>query len=314
VLPSGEVRVLSYTSVQFILGTTYINGTEQEINYIKNSFRNTSLATFDQYDDLLQSMENSFNITTMRQNSTLWMEIKLYNSSADALICNNSKKKDGLHMQIMCAYVTMNTFTLKESSNLEISKLRENQPFITSYNLTTAISIKHEVPASKLISMDYFRETNIQASNYMASLGQNVYADYEKKLVYTIYDPKSIVEGFSAPDWLIISVFTVMAICLVFWVCVEIIYRNDIYVNSLYKIISEEIASAHDDPKEPLKPPTMMRSQLSPLKLEEYEIFSDGSMTEMDVRHTRISKAEVESDVEVEVETLQNKHFQPTII
>ncbi|KAF9342392.1 hypothetical protein BGX26_007631, partial [Mortierella sp. AD094] len=76
VLPTGDVRVLSKTSVRFMSPTI-------------KEFRNSSAVAIEEYDELFQGMERSINNNTFSQsmsNFTLFVEARSYDSTVEALI------------------------------------------------------------------------------------------------------------------------------------------------------------------------------------------------------------------------------------
>ncbi|KAF9199268.1 hypothetical protein BGZ49_010635, partial [Haplosporangium sp. Z 27] len=85
VLPNGEIRVLSVSSVRFTGYSLADNNTETTASEV---FAAGATLTFTEYDDVLQSMEYSMNHTTFQSNVTIFAELKLGSSFVDVLYCN----------------------------------------------------------------------------------------------------------------------------------------------------------------------------------------------------------------------------------
>ncbi|KAF9351653.1 hypothetical protein BGX26_010384 [Mortierella sp. AD094] len=192
-LPNGEVRVLSVSTVQFST-FSFMNGTSGPVPD-QYSFSLGASRTFTEYDDFLQAMEYSIGNETFPLNATVLLEVKLGGSSMDAVICSIVKSSGGDSVKMfICSYITTDAFTLKpQKVNPLISSARKGRPYSISYNVTTAMTINHIVSptiissplkgvdsSSKLVSMDSIRNSTVQAAHYMASLGQNFYADYDE--------------------------------------------------------------------------------------------------------------------------------------
>ncbi|KAF9173941.1 hypothetical protein BGX21_001905 [Mortierella sp. AD011] len=121
---------------------------------------------------------------------------------------------------------------------------------------------------------------NATAAHYMASLGQNLYADYDEGQLYIIFDTQDIVKGWEMSDRLFYTVIGVMVACLVLWLLTQKML-DGIYTSSLYKIISVEVASRLEGPA---KPPMLMTSQVDPVKVEGYDVVPEDEMYNLEAQ------------------------------
>ncbi|KAF8950450.1 hypothetical protein BGZ46_004529 [Entomortierella lignicola] len=291
VLPNGEIRVLSVSSVQFMGFSDVANNTEITDS---EAFATSARLIFTEYDDLLQSMEYSMNHTTFQSNVTIFVEAKLGNSFIDVLYCNVLKSPLPLeagYKDQMCAYFTIESLQLKaQDVNPLISTARGNRPFTISYNLTTSMTVNHiispAVQGSQPISMDQIRNYTTEAARYMASLGQNFYADYDESQLYVIFDTMDIVEGFQMPYWLFLTIFICMGVFLVLFGLTEWL-MDGLYTSSLYKVISQEVVSQMPSDLK-LKAPLLLRSRLSPIRLGGYDIVPRDEQHQMKSRESEV--------------------------
>ncbi|KAF9429233.1 hypothetical protein BGZ76_001627 [Entomortierella beljakovae] len=264
VLPSGEIRVLSMTSVQFMSWGVHgtLDGIEMGFNIIQ--FKKSIKKSFREYDDLLQAMESKINAEDLKQNSTILIETKIYDSSMDLVVCiaeraNYIKESDQPFMSIMCSYTTITIFTLKEQEvNMIIATARGDQSFTKYENMSTLMTVNHYIGYTNNkttpVSMDTIRSANTEAAEYMAALGQNFYPDYNGSKLFVIYDAVDVVEGFYLPDWLSFLVVIVMFSSFLIWITTKFTL-DDIYKDSLPALVLREIKlkSKSPDPFSTLK-------------------------------------------------------------
>ncbi|KAF9199184.1 hypothetical protein BGZ49_010741 [Haplosporangium sp. Z 27] len=250
VLPDGEIRVLSVSSVQF-MGFSYgANGTEVTDS---EAFAAGALLTFTGYDDLLQSMEYSMN--------------------------------------------------------------------------HTALTLPPAVQGSQPISMDQIRNSTTEAARYMASLGQNFYADYDESQLYVIFDTMDIVEGFQMPYWLFLTIFICMGVFLVLFGLTEWL-MDGLYTSSLYAAVSKEVVSQMPSDLI-LGTPMLLKSQLGPIKLGGYAVTPcdelhpmESQEPEVPLQHQqeeenevgmpelRVQKEEIQEEQHVQKAEVSEQHVQ----
>ncbi|KAF9426622.1 hypothetical protein BGZ76_002676 [Entomortierella beljakovae] len=286
VLPSGEIRVLSISAVQFMIEGIYTNGNDTEIQINKHSFRNVTKFVFQEDDELLQAMESSINAENLKANATVFVEANTHNSSIDMVVCHSSKEMYvGLpYMPFKCAYLNLNILSLKEQkANDLIASARGNYSIPEYKNIGLFMSIAHGSSDNIddiRVSMDTIRVATSQAGEYLAALGQNVYADYDGNQLFAIYDVYDIVDGFSAPTWLVLFMGGVALACLVFWIAVKFAIK-DIYKDSLFGLVSREI-TLKSDTSEPHS--TLKISNINPLQMGGYDIVPRENFRGLDLK------------------------------
>lgn len=289
VLPSGEVRVTSLSTIKFIAYGNYTNGTDADIASMKKGFQLATRATVNQ-NQLLQGMYSSINSTNLQRYPMLMIEAMVYNSSAEMLFCNTARWDSNKlpaysqYLALMCTYATVNIIILEEQQlNPDIAEMRKNQSYPNPPLVSQAMTIVHTLSPSQDTGVAtytaYVMNMTIQASEYLASLGQNFYADYDNSQMYIVYDSEEIVRGFEAPLWLVCFVFVVIVVGLLVWFLTQRSIEG-VYGDSLYRIVAREVNSRSKSDEE--KVPMLMVSQLNPLKIDGYDIVSNGRAYELE--------------------------------
>jgi hypothetical protein len=283
VLPSGEIRVISLSVLKFKAVGSHTNSTDGDVASLRNAFQLVA-GDAKSPSELIQGMYLSINSTNIQRNATLLMEVMLYNSSANVLSCNTARWNDRSNLALVCTYIALNVLYLDEQPmNPDIATMRNNQPYPDPVMTSQAMTIVHTFSANPteeaLIYTAVAMNLTMQAALYMASLGQNFYQDFNTNQLYTVFDTLEIVTGFEAPLWLVCFVFASIVFCTLLWLLTKK-YIDEVYGDTLYKIISKDIASKSK--YDVNKVPMLMESKLSPLKIDGYDIVTNGRVYELE--------------------------------
>ncbi|KAF9354816.1 hypothetical protein BGX26_007344, partial [Mortierella sp. AD094] len=249
VFSSGEVRVISLSTIKFApMGPEL--------------FRGTAKITLDGYDELLQAMEFALRNATYASNSTMFLEVRSNSTSIDAVSCYSLKIVFLNINGLSCLYMNINMLILKQQDiNVDITNARGGRPYSMQPNITLAMAIRH-IPEIKLMSpertpISMMKSASLAAAQYMASLGQNFYADYAEEQLYVVFDVADIEKGLLIPDWLVAVVCTLTGLCLLLWIWTKN-YLDSMYTSSMYNVVSKSIKR---------KSPVIMRSKINPLQV-----------------------------------------------
>ncbi|KAF9994683.1 hypothetical protein BGZ80_007748, partial [Entomortierella chlamydospora] len=257
VLPSGEVRVISLSTIKF-------SPTGPEV------FRAVTETILDGYDELLQAMEFALGNAAYASTCTMFLEVKSNNSSIDAVSCYSLKSQLLNTNGLSCVYFNINMLILEQQEiSLDITNAREGMPLQLQPNITLAMAIRH-VPKISLTALErtpisMMKGASLAAAQYMASLGQNVYADYLEEQLYVVFDVADIEEGLLIPDWLVAVVCTLTGLCFLLWGWTKK-YLDIVYTSSLYGIVSKSIKGESH---------VIMRSKINPLQVDDRHIVPD---------------------------------------
>ncbi|KAF9359176.1 hypothetical protein BGX26_012951 [Mortierella sp. AD094] len=266
-LQDGRIVVLSLSTVRFAAESPY-------------KFRMETVQAFDEQDELLvaigASMSNPKNIT----NAAIWAELRVKDHSVDIVMCSPGNVT--LDIPTSCVYSIADTFIVeKQDTNTLISNARGGRPIDPfSDTPTIAMTIQHipdlinGVPAR--VSLSDLRNATASASDFMASLGQNFYTDYDNSMLYTLYDTSETTRGFDVPVWLIASVIAIAASCLALWISTWFLLDAQ-HTSSLYKVIAIQVAEKTDSTA-----PMLMKSKIKPLGFEGIPVVQDGEEHELE--------------------------------
>ncbi|KAF8939066.1 hypothetical protein BGZ58_010702 [Dissophora ornata] len=250
-------------------------------------FHNASAAVFGESDELLQAMEIAINNATFTSSSLLLSEIRLVDTSIDVLSCYSGNSSVTERVQLMCLYTNTNIIMTKpQEINPIISEARAGRPFNVSI-MNTMVTIDH-IPTivngiRQPVPLSTLRNASIAASQYFASMGQNLYFDWDTVEMYALYDTMDRKNGFEVPRWLSICISASIAICTFLWRATEF-FLDGAYKRSLYKDISKRIARTLNR-----KAPMLMRFS-APLKdFEGFPLISGERQTGRDTNSSKIT-------------------------
>ncbi|KAF9961316.1 hypothetical protein BGZ70_008323 [Mortierella alpina] len=270
VYPTGEISVLSASVVTFFVPTS-------------TSFRRVAATVFDGHDDLLQAMEVSINNTPATSNATQFTELTSHDSFIEALFCLAYGRPA---VSLRCRYHNINMLIIKQQGlDGPITKARGGKPFPYPPSTSIAMTIEH-VPilhsgVPQPISMSTLKNATFEAAHYMASLGHNFYADYDEEQLYVLFDTMDPHQGFTVPDWLLISIATIMAVCLCLWGAIKVLLEAR-YTSSLYKVVATQLSLQTG-----MAAPMLMRSRLEPFEFERIPVAAAAGSHEVDTSTTK---------------------------
>ncbi|KAI1320816.1 hypothetical protein EDD11_009773 [Mortierella claussenii] len=238
ILPSGDVSVLSLSTVRFSTGYSY-------------GFLNSSTSIFLEsgQDALFMGMDTLIQTSgpkTSIHEYPLLMEIKSLNDGAsyDTLVCTFTYS--GGFPYPDCIYANINTFVAKPLlTETDILSIRQGKPFESSSLNSNAMTIEHiptfinNTERSKISILQIQNDTKA-VSQYMAALGQNFYADYDENRMYVVYDTLDIEKGLEIPLWLLALMATSIVVCLILSVTTVWLLDSK-YTDSLYTSLSAEL-------------------------------------------------------------------------
>ncbi|KAK5809557.1 hypothetical protein F5H01DRAFT_369432 [Linnemannia elongata] len=255
VSPTGETLVLSISNMPFCTLTA-------------QRFRNVSTAIFDNYDDLFQAMEASVNNAAFRSKTNLFTEVRIVNSTIEALVCYSSSL-----LGLMCTYTIINSILVKQQDlNPIIAEARQGRPLSLEPDATISMTIDHTVAkingTRQSISLSTMKNATTASAHYLASLGQNFYMDWNASQLYIIYDTTDTQRGVEIPLWLMMCISINMVACLGLWAATEY-FMNGRYTSSLHKNIA-----LHLGERVKSGAPMLMRSKFDPLEFQEVPILS----------------------------------------
>ncbi|KAF9105553.1 hypothetical protein BGX27_009568 [Mortierella sp. AM989] len=273
IYPTGEISVLSASTVPF------------SFSMVEN-FRSVSTAVFGEYGDLFQAMERSINNITASSNSTVFLEVKAHDSFIEAVICYSFEHPVPGTISMSCIYNNVNMFTVKQQEiNIPIMKAHGDKPFPTPPNSSIAMTIEHTLAlhngTPQPVSMSVMKNTTYEAANYMASLGQNFYSDYDEEQLYVLFDTTDPQQGFEVSDWLLVSITITMVICLCLWAMTKTLLDVR-YTSSLHKVVSMQLS-----PQMKISAPMLVRSKFEPFEFENIPVVPVDNIYELDTNNTK---------------------------
>ncbi|KAF9958233.1 hypothetical protein BGZ72_000696 [Mortierella alpina] len=276
VLSTGEISILSASMVPFFVPTAI-------------NFPNIGAAVFEEYDDLLQAMEVSIYNTTATTNATLFVELANHDSFIELLFCFSYGHPT---TSLRCRYHHINMLTIRQQGmDVLIEEARGGKPLPDPPSTSIAMTIDH-IPAShnggfQPISMSALKNATFEAAHYMASLGHNFYADYdEEQKLYVLFDTMDPRQGFSVPDWLLISMTATMVVCLCLWGMTKVLLDAR-YTSSLYKVVATQLS-----PQMGMPAPMLVRCKFEPFEFEDIAVVAADGLDEVDTLTTKASSRE----------------------
>ncbi|KAG0356058.1 hypothetical protein BC939DRAFT_472998 [Gamsiella multidivaricata] len=261
VFPSGEVVVLSVSSTRFASSPA-------------NHFRNTSMAVFGEFDELLQAMEKSVNNPTFALTTGLFAEVEVKGSTATAVICDSTRPPSSTVSRLLCLYTSVDMVVTKpQTIDPIISESREGKPFSSGLCINMAVVVKHLPIAineiQQPIPISVLKSASSRLLQYVVSHGQNVYLDWESSQLYILFDTTDSKDGVEIPIWVIIWILGSIVISTVAWGLSEKRLDKE-YTSSLYMNIAMGISS-----RTYTTAPGLMPFKEDPMGFEGVPIFSD---------------------------------------
>ncbi|KAF8977206.1 hypothetical protein BGZ46_007560 [Entomortierella lignicola] len=265
---SGHVVSVVATMVRFMTTKTQL-------------FSNVSRSIFDEYNELFQAMEITIN-NKAGLDPTMFAEVKLRNNTLYSLTCftapNPSSKKTAY---LTCAYV-INTCTILEKQDLDPTIVASlgGEPIATPSMSSTIMSFIHlpSVNESNFehVSLSELEQSNLEAANYLASLGHNLLVDWDRGQVTVMFKIADAEEGLEIPLWLILCVPIIATISAILIGSTEF-FLDGRYTGSLYKSIAMSMRTRMNT-----FAPMLMRSKIDPVEFEGVPVVPSGHRFEAD--------------------------------
>ncbi|KAI1292913.1 hypothetical protein EDD11_008573 [Mortierella claussenii] len=233
-LPSGEILVLSSTSIRY-----FVRQLQDFTNITTSVFRKDG-------NELVRAMNSSIVKASTKFNHTLLAEVKIDNTTMDSLSCFTAKNSTTSSITLACMYSSINVIAVKQQQpNAMIAAARGGAPWTVTEGNSVAMSFYHlpQITDQNAIhlSPSAAKMASIAASQYIAHLGQNVYMDWDLNELYVLYDTSDANTGLSIPLWLTFCVLFAMAACLGFCSLTQVLLDGR-YTGSLYKVMSIQMA------------------------------------------------------------------------
>ncbi|KAG0009954.1 hypothetical protein BGZ80_001905, partial [Entomortierella chlamydospora] len=239
-------------------------------------FSNISRMVVDEYDELFQAMEATLSKNNNTSgNSTFYTELKTGDGTYNSLNClvapNPLMNTTGY---LICVYVIVDTIILeRQDINPAIAATQGGRSQYDPSLGTTIFAFSH-VPSiedgSSQTSIAEVKKANAATASYLASLGQNLYVDWDQQQVTIIFDTTDAEDGLEIPRWLIICIPIIAAISAFLLGFTE--YFLDVrYTSSLYKAIALPMRSRMNS-----FAPMLMRSKVGPIEFEGIPVVPNG--------------------------------------
>ncbi|KAF9162225.1 hypothetical protein BGX20_001806, partial [Mortierella sp. AD010] len=239
--PTGELAAVSLTSIKFSVGKV-------------QDFHRVTSSLFNEDVELVHAMESS--ITKDSDRTFLFSEFKYGDTTFDVLVCMLAKSGE-TDLMVICSYNSVSAIiTSPQNFSPIISAARKGAPFEgppvemdassdSNYTSTTVMTISH-IPVvtnttTQQLSIPGAKNASLVSALYLASLGQNMYLDWNTSKLYVIYDTIDIERGLEMPLWLGIVVLVAVILCAGFCSLTQY-FLNPIFTGSLYEVMSIQMA------------------------------------------------------------------------
>ncbi|KAF9383930.1 hypothetical protein BGX21_001440, partial [Mortierella sp. AD011] len=228
--------------------------------------------TFDEYDELFQIMEVTLSKSNNTSgNSTLYTELKSDGGTINSLSCLVAPNPAvNTTAYLTCMYAIVGAIILeRQDINPAIAAARDGGTQDDPPQFTTIFAFYHMPSIEDGLLQTLITEVkraNAATTSYLASLGQNLYVDWNRQQVTIIFDTTDAEDGLEIPRWLIICVPIIAVISTILLGSTE--YFLDVrYTSSLYKSIALPMRSRMNS-----FAPMLMRSKVSPMEFEEVPV------------------------------------------
>ncbi|KAF9911477.1 hypothetical protein BX616_010569 [Lobosporangium transversale] len=277
ILSTGDVIVLSIGTVRFSVAEA-------------EEFETTTATMFSDRMSIFQDMATDIRTAIKKygyEEYPLLMEVQASGTSFDILACTFFMRAS--RPRPSCIFANINSQIIRPRKNdTDIATALNGRPFggfkrtTFSEKATSAIRIQKlpiadENGSVAPTNISQIRVDTAAATGYMASLGQNFYADYNQSQLYVLYDTLDMELGLDIPLWLLITVGTLMGLCMCVWAATEMLL-DEKYTSSFFKITSMQLKS-HTN----IIAPALLPSKMDPLELAGVRAFPELSEEETEV-------------------------------
>ncbi|KAG0007144.1 hypothetical protein BGZ80_005003 [Entomortierella chlamydospora] len=257
---------------------------------------------FDEYDELFQAMEVALDTNT-KLNTAFFIEIKSENGTSNSLSCLKAPNPSINNTSFLtCMYfATQSTILKSEALEPAIASAQEgSQPLP---DVTTIMSFIHLASIDKgfsaQISIAELKNRTLDVAHYLASLGQNLYVNWNQQEVAVIFETTDAEEGLEIPNWLIIFVPIIAVISAILLGSTEY-FLDARYTSSLYKAITLPMRLRMNS-----FAPMLMRSKVGPIEFEGIPVVPSGRRFEADPKNV----ATLQSENNSSTTTMDDKLF-----
>ncbi|KAF9992066.1 hypothetical protein BGZ80_008734, partial [Entomortierella chlamydospora] len=167
---------------------------------------------FDEYDELFQAMEATLSKNNNTSgNSTLYTELKSDGGTIKSLNCLVAPSPlMNATAYLTCMYAIVSVIILeRQDINPAIAATQGGGPQNDPPEDTTIFAFSH-MPSIEdgllQTSIAEVKKVNAATASYLASLGQNLYIDWDQQQVTIIFETTDAEDGLEIPRWLIICV------------------------------------------------------------------------------------------------------------
>ncbi|KAF9343038.1 hypothetical protein BGX26_006379 [Mortierella sp. AD094] len=223
VYPSGQVVSLTLTSVRYAVPDLNSFGSVSS-SVLQSSSRAPVLAMQKSVNDGIFS-----NLTASPLDSMSVMEVQFSGSRTDVLVCSARRVGQAGLTNLVCIYSVITAIISKPQPMLpEIFSFRGAQkPFPVQPKLANMVPIDYlpkinGATGSSLYSVSQILDDSSSAAEYLASLGQNFFMDWNDGGLYTVFDTVDMTKGYEIPGWLFWAVVATMAVCLLIQIAAEL--------------------------------------------------------------------------------------------
>ncbi|KAG0299636.1 hypothetical protein BGZ97_003609 [Linnemannia gamsii] len=236
---SGEMVSMASTTVRFLVPN-------------QGMFQSTATAIFGDQNELVLAMQESVDNGTLTNlpihlhvKHTV-MEVKISGTEVAVLLCVGSRELAEELPHVTCGYTIINALIAKSRAmDPDIARLLLNKGHNPINITVTNMMTLHHLPSvwqdkKPSFEMSKILNASLEASDYVARLGQSFVVDWNASMLHIAFDTVKILEGYEVPGWLILLMVGVMLVCLVFWAATEY-WAEGKYKRSLYFAVSKEL-------------------------------------------------------------------------
>ncbi|KAF9429320.1 hypothetical protein BGZ76_001496 [Entomortierella beljakovae] len=250
---------------------------------VEGAFYDARNASFkDPDDELLQRMEKSImEAPESKSGKYQLVEIRSNNSIIDALVCSWYPVMGfSENLTCRCLYSSFSIITMEPKLNpyLDLEHSWPDRKYQVDMIIDHISFNDTGLVASTLmpVSISTMRDKTIEATQYRAALGQNLYVEQSFQ-VYIKFNIIDFQEGLYMPNWLLILIITTMVACILFWIatCIKLDER---YTSSLYKMITIEMATRNSGPY-----PVLTKAQVYPFEVDGISVVPETDICRLNV-------------------------------
>ncbi|KAG0375891.1 hypothetical protein BGX24_008552 [Mortierella sp. AD032] len=278
-LPRTDTTKCQYSSDEsIVLSTTYIDFAVNN----PNNFDSVVTSIFDDPTKLplLQSMSVTIKNGTFFSpiNTSTLALVANISFEVDYLICISRSfgPKENMKQGLLCTYMATTMISVKPQpwdpamaghlNRTSASPINADLPIsrldLTVYHLPQASASKNTTTS---FSTAHLLQATADATEYLASLGHNVFVDAEGRTesegLFILFDTVQLEDAFEVATVSLVVLLVVVVVCAVAWAISEVFY-SAAYNGSLYKVIYLEIKEKKESTS------MLMHCVQEPLKFE----------------------------------------------